>query len=95
MQSSQYVSIKNAISLLEAASIISVEVVQARLLMTFYEMGHNIHPGASISIATAARTARLLGLNKKRFQNPAEDLGSKIIAEEEKRVWWAVVNLDR
>lgn len=95
MQSSLYVTIKNTISLLESTSILSLEVVQARLLVTFYEIGHGIHPGASISIATAARTARLLGLNKKDFQQSPNDFAARVVAEEQKRVWWATVNLDR
>jgi hypothetical protein len=95
MQSSLYVTVKNAISLLESTSFLSLEVVQARLLVTLYEIGHGIHPGASISIATAAKTARMLGLNKKHFQQGTNDFVAKVIAEEEKRVWWATVNLDR
>ena len=95
MQSSLYVTIKNAISLLESTSFLTLEVVQARLLVTFYEVGHGIEPGASISIAAAAKTARMLGLNKKQFQQRKADPAAKIVAEEEKRVWWAAVNLDR
>ena len=95
MQSLLYVTIKHTMSLLESTSFLSLEVVQARLLITFYEIGHGIHPGASISIATAAKTARLLGLNKKQFQQASRDPAAKVMAEEEKRVWWATVNLDR
>ena len=95
MQSSLYVLVKNTISLLESAGFLSLEVVQARLLVSFYEMGHGIHPAASISIGACARTARALGLNKKRFQRVEGDHAVKLRAEEEKRVWWAVLILDR
>jgi len=69
--------------------------VQARLLVSLYEMGHGIHPAASISIGACARTARALGLNKKLFQRAQGDHASRLRAEEEKRVWWALLNLDR
>jgi hypothetical protein len=95
MQSSVYVMIKGIISLLEATNIISLDVVQARSLMTLYEMGHGIQPAAAISIGGCARTARAIGLNKKQFHNPTEDHRSRLRAEEEKRVWWGVHNLDR
>ena len=94
MQSSLYILVKNSISLLESTGFLSLEVVQARLLVSFYEMGHGIHPTASISIGACARTARALGLNKKAFQMTEGDHTARLRAEEEKRVWWAVINLD-
>ncbi|KAE8445829.1 hypothetical protein EG329_012752 [Mollisiaceae sp. DMI_Dod_QoI] len=95
MQSSLYVSVKSHISLLEATGFLSLDVVQARLLVTFYEMGHGIHPAGSTSIAACAQMARLLSLNKKQFQNIDDSYAAKIVSEEQKRVWWAVMNLDR
>ncbi|TVY81025.1 hypothetical protein LSUE1_G004366 [Lachnellula suecica] len=95
MQSSLYVNVKSKISLLESTSYLTRTVIQARILVTSYEMGHGINPGATISISACASSARALGLNKKAFQNPASVELSPIQAEEEKRVWWAVVVLDR
>lgn len=82
-------------SLLESTNYLSLMVIQARLLVTFYEMGHRITPAASISISACASSARALGLNKKVFQNTAAGQPISILAEAEKRVWWAVVVLDR
>lgn len=95
MVSESYVMIKSFISMLESTGFWSLEVVQARLLVVFYELGHGIQDGASISIASCARSARLLGLNKKVWQERGDRYEEKVKAEEEKRVWWAVVNLDR
>jgi hypothetical protein len=93
MQSSLYITVKSVISLLESTNFLSLELVQCRLLVAFYEIGHGISPAASISIAAGARTARALGLNK---QWVRPDFGGHTIdAEEERRVWWAVFNLDR
>jgi hypothetical protein len=95
MQSSVYAMIKGHVSLLEAKGFLSLEFVQVRLLLSFFEMSHGLYPAASISIGACARTARALGLNKKRFHSIGSDGTSRQRAEEEKRVWWAIVNLDR
>jgi hypothetical protein len=94
MQSSLYVNIKSFVSLLEATSYESLEVVQCRLLLAVYEMGHNIYPAASISIGACARMARFIGLNKSSEQS-LERESAKMYTEERRRVWWGVVNLDR
>ncbi|KAF2495631.1 hypothetical protein BU16DRAFT_539560 [Lophium mytilinum] len=94
MQSSLYVTAKSFISLLEATSYQSLEVVQCRLLLTFYEMGHGIYPAASISIGACARMARYIGLHKANKQT-LQPGSTRIDAEERRRVWWAVVNLER
>ena len=94
MQSSLYMTVKSIISLLESTNYVSVELVQCRLLVSFYEIGHGIFPASSISIGACARTARALGLNK-RWLNQVDNDSSSIAKEEEKRVWWAVFNLDR
>jgi hypothetical protein len=93
--SSTYTTIKSHISLLEATGFLSLEFIQARILVTVFEMGHGLYPAASISISACARTARALGLNKKRFMDTVSDDFSRQRAEEVKRVWWEIVNLDR
>lgn len=95
VQSSVYVMIKGHVSLLEASGYLSLEFVQARLLISLFEMGQGLYPAASVSIGACARTARALGLNKKRFENLFSDDVARQEAEEQKRVWWGVVNLDR
>ena len=95
MQSLLYVTTKSVISLLESTGYLSLNVIQCRLLLTFYELGHGIYPAASISIGACARAARALGLNKKNFHTVDTDALARIVSEEEKRVWYAVMNLDR
>jgi hypothetical protein len=94
MQTSQYVRVKSILSLLEATSYVSLEIVQCRVLVAFYELGHAIYPAASMSIATAAKLARVLCLHKS-SKRATEIVPDPINAEERRRVWWAVVNLDR
>ena len=97
MQSSLYVKVKTYIAILEAANYVTLRSLQARVLVTFYEMGHAIYPAASASIAACARSAHYLGLNQKDFQSHEHQSDQKIqaAAEEEKRTWWAIMNLDR
>lgn len=93
MQSPLYLTVKNVLTLLESTSYLSLELVQSRLLVAVYEIGHGISPAASISVASSAKTARALGLHRQ-WSSPVIN-EHDIEAEERKRVWWAVFNLDR
>jgi hypothetical protein len=94
MHTALYVKVKSILSLLEATGFVSLEVVQCRLLVTFYEMGHALYPAASISIATCARIARVLCLHK-RNTHVVGEVSNGINSEERNRVWWGVICLDR
>jgi hypothetical protein len=94
MRSSLYFKVKNLISLLETTESLSLDLLHCRILLTFYEIGHGLHTAAYISVAACARTARALGLHKKRWRNLDAEL-DRLILEEEKRAWWAIVIMDR
>jgi len=83
-----YTLLKIVIARLEAADINSIEVVQGRLLVTLFEVGHGIN-GAYISIAALARAAAAIGIN--------ETVNAPVSpkCEEQLRVWWGIVMLDR
>ena len=83
-----YTLLKTFIGMLEAMNIISLVVVQARLLVTLFEIGHGID-AAYISIAALARAAASLGIND------TVNAPTSPKSEEELRVWWGVVMLDR
>lgn len=95
MQSSQYVMAKSCMSLLESAGILTLECIQARVFICLYEIGHGIHPAASISAGGCARSARAMGLHEKTFQYPQQTPQKRARAESEKRTWWAIIVLDR
>jgi hypothetical protein len=82
-----YLLLKSSIWIVEAASINTLEVVQARLLVALYEVEHGI-PAAFMSLAATARAAVLIELN--RTFNDA----SNIEKEEGLRVWWGSVSID-
>lgn len=94
MQSTPYVIIKSLLGMLEATEQISLDIVQARTLVTCYEIGHGLHTAACISVAACAKTARALGIHKQMRRNSNNGIDG-LIAEEEKRTWWAIMNMDR
>ena len=94
VQSPLYFTVKNLINLLEAANQISLDLAHCRVLITFYEIGHGLHKAAYISVAACARTARALGLHRKRWRNVNAEF-DKLTLEEEKRTWWAICVMER
>jgi hypothetical protein len=79
---------------IEASGMMSIQVLQAGLLLSLYELGHAIYPSAYLSIGACARYAYALGINK-----DANTKVSKVLTlvelEENRRVWWGIVILDR
>jgi hypothetical protein len=93
MQSNLYLTAKSIVSLMEGAGYNDLDAIQCRVMLAFYELGHSIYPAALVSIAGCARLARAISLDK------VVDYGVQtqewFVLEERRRVWWAVVNLDR
>jgi len=92
---SLYFLVKSLIGIVEAANINSLEVVQARTLVSLFEVGHGLDPAAFMSLAATARAAAAIGLNKAIRNHCAgtADVFSK--SEQGLRVWWGIVLLDR
>ncbi|KAJ5755167.1 hypothetical protein N7533_004710 [Penicillium manginii] len=86
---SLYVSIKSFVSILEAMGTNSLKIVQSRILLTIFEIGHAINPSAYISAAANVRAAMSLGLD-----SFTKDVGSQKY-EEAQNVWRAVMIVDR
>jgi hypothetical protein len=78
----------------EGSSIVSLPVLQAGVLLALYELGHAIYPAAFLSIGACARYAHALGINVSRTLKTRKVL-TLVEVEERKRVWWAIVILDR
>lgn len=94
VKSPLYLTVRNLISSLEASTTLTLDLAHCRILVAFYEMGHGLHTAAYISVAACARTARVLGLHRKTWRDVNTSF-NKMILEEEKRTWWAIVNMDR
>ncbi|KAL7915278.1 hypothetical protein GGI35DRAFT_488994 [Trichoderma velutinum] len=81
----------------EATGPMSVHVLQAAVFIAIYEIDQAIYPSAYMSVGTCARYGTALGLNNlmtRRFGDGKPGLSWTEI-EEHRRVWWAVLMLDR
>ncbi|RDW91880.1 hypothetical protein BP5796_01274 [Coleophoma crateriformis] len=83
-----YRAAKTSIALTEAADVHSLEVVQARLLVTLFEVGNGLENAGYISIAATARAAACISIN----QRGGRDGHESLLCE---RLWWGIVLLDR
>lgn len=95
MHSSTYVMIRSFVGVLQSLATPTVEFIQAMLLVAFFEMGHGIYPAASISIATCARSAHAIGLNKRPVAAETDPSLDRVLVELRARVWWSILILDR
>ncbi|PTB63383.1 N-terminal binuclear Zn cluster-containing/DNA binding domain-containing protein [Trichoderma citrinoviride] len=79
---------------IETSGVLSVLVLQAAILIALYELGHSIYPAAYLSVGSCARYATALGIDKSILLS---SLGKTQWIEEEecRRIWWAILVLDR
>jgi hypothetical protein len=97
MRNPLYVMIKALLSISAAIhQYKTVEFLQCQLLLTFYEIGHDMD-NASLTIASCTKLGRVLKLHMREFRQiittDNELLRDQL--EEKKRVWWAIRNLER
>ena len=90
-----YTAAKQFFLELETAGCFSIRLVQAGLLIVSYELGHCIYPAAYMSISACARHAVALGFDKD--IKPGNDVAGLLWdqVEERRRVWWAILIMDR
>jgi hypothetical protein len=91
-----YWATKQFYALVEATPLLSLQLLQAQILLSVYEIGHGIFPTAFTSVGHAARLLRMTGLHdtkraSRMFRPPPTWTGR----EEERRVCWSVLILDR
>lgn len=79
---------------LQSSGVLSVLVLQAAVLIALYELGQAIYPAAFLSIGSCARYAVALGIDKS-ILSPSTSNSQWIEEEERRRVWWAILVLDR
>lgn len=83
-----YATVKTGIALVEAAGGFSIDLVKAKLLLALFEFGHGTEPATYVSIAALARTAAAIGVNSRACAD-------NVRSEEDLRLWWGIVTLDR
>lgn len=81
----------------EATNTLSIHVLQAAVLIAIYEVCQAIFPAAYLTVGSCARYGAALGIDRLDLDLMGESLGplSWIEVEERRRVWWAVLLLDR
>ncbi|KAH7348393.1 putative fungal-specific transcription factor [Rhexocercosporidium sp. MPI-PUGE-AT-0058] len=72
----------------------STQVLQSGVLIALYEYGHAIYPAAYLSIGACARYGISAGLDGSGMEQVKKTY-NWVEEEEQKRVWWAVLILDR
>lgn len=95
-QSPLYWLTKFQLTIVESGGLITLQLLQAILLITAYELGHAVYPAAYLSSGHAVRLGTLMGLHDR--QNAPQILrksGAWAEVEEIKRCWWAALLFDR
>lgn len=91
-QTATYLAAKQHLYEIEAAGALSLQALQAAVLISVYELGHAIYPAAYMSASSCARYASALDLG---WQANAGSNTAWVDEEERRRAWWSVVILDR
>ena len=95
-QTQLYVDVKSFYGYVESQNGFTIQLIQALLLISLYEMGNAIYPAAYLSIGNCARVGHAMGLHAR--QETPQMLPRPTTwteQEERRRVWWGVVLLDR
>lgn len=91
-----YLRIKSLLATLEHLGRFTTDLLATYVLVAFYELGQGIFPAAYLSIANCSRLCLMLGLHdKKRVSPMLPRAATWTETEERRRLWWAVLILDR
>ncbi|KAH8811248.1 hypothetical protein F5884DRAFT_897708 [Xylogone sp. PMI_703] len=88
-----YSAAKSFHSELQAAGVSSIQVLQAGIIIAYYELGHSIYPAAYMTIGACARYGSAFGFDGKGTSMTSSH--DWIDIEERKRAWWTLMILDR
>jgi Fungal specific transcription factor domain len=91
----EYMAIRHAILEAETAGILTLQLLQAKILLTIYEFGHAMYPAAYMSVGSCARYGTALGVNECLQTGLSISPESTLEIEEKKRSWWSILILDR
>ncbi|KAK3670152.1 hypothetical protein LTR78_009999 [Recurvomyces mirabilis] len=94
-QTQLYLDVKSAYTHIESQNGFSIQLIQALLLISLYETGHAIYPAAYLTIGHAARLGHAMGIHERNVPQILQRPTTWTEQEERRRVWWAVILLDR
>lgn len=91
-----YAAVKTVLQAMELHGQFSTNFLAAQVLTSMYEVGHGFFPAAYLSVSNCARIFCALGLHDRRKATQALNSGDTWTeTEERRRIWWAVLMLDR
>ncbi|PVH80981.1 hypothetical protein DL98DRAFT_588037 [Cadophora sp. DSE1049] len=73
----------------------SIEVVQAGLLLAFYEHCQALHDAAYQTLGACARMGYILGFDKTLSEDALSDTDAEGLVARQRQVWWGIIILDR
>ena len=94
-QTQLYEDVKSFHSYIEAQNVFSVQMIQALLLIAFYEIGHGIYPAAYFRVGNVARLGYATGLHDPKAPQMLPRCNTSTEQEERRRLWWGITILDR
>ncbi len=89
-----YIAARQFLYSVDISKHLTLPILQAAILITIFEIGHAIYPAAHISMSLCIECVAAMGLGWKSARWGENSL-SWIEIEERKRVWWAIVILER
>lgn len=92
---SLYTQLKSFVAILEAMGPNSLEMLQCRLLLTIFEIGHAMYPSAYISAGANVRAAVALGASAASTEDLCKVFRDPQKAEEARQIWRGIVITDR
>jgi hypothetical protein len=95
---SLYRLVKKFYAEVESTQDLCVQVLQAAIFIAVFEIGDAIYPAAYLTVGACARYGIGMGLdkiNKARMGGEHNPTASWMEIEERRRVWWAILTLDR
>ncbi|PYH87096.1 hypothetical protein BO82DRAFT_299198 [Aspergillus uvarum CBS 121591] len=90
---STYLHVKSWIAVIEGLGIASLKIVQARVLVTLFEVAHGFYSAAYISIGTTVRAAD--ALKDHAYPSSSSSTSDESGKEEATAIGWAIRILDR
>jgi hypothetical protein len=89
-----YHAAKLSFSNMETAGVLSIQSLEAGLIILLYEIGHAMYPSAFLTVGACARCGYALGLGTKDVVQICRPF-TREEHEERRRLWWAIIVLDR
>jgi len=90
-----YLAAKRILLTAELEGMLTLQILQATIIVLIYEVGHAIYPAAYMSVGSCAKYGLALGIDKQRAISSTASILDILEEEERRRAWWAIVVFDR